>query len=380
MSDDILSRLHAIDMAILTDVVRKDKHNPAFEISEWSVRRLSEKGMMNPDGLWLFSGQGHAGDAVQAWSVVLKIFNRPEEESPPDEPGFWRREMLLAQSGLLERLPGPVRGALLYRTDEYPDSIWLWMEYIVEQQSEAWMLEQYAFAASQLGQWSGALLTEKPFQEEQWFARRHYLMWLHLINVEKDWDFSLNQAYVPVELRYRYNQLWAEQEMFHKVLDALPKVFSHFDFQRRNLFIRPDFKGQDQLVAVDWAFCGLGPLGAELNGLVADNGIMLEWLPADLPALEAVAYPSYIEGLQEAGWTGETDLVRLGYVAWRAVYYALVFPAWIAWWCSDERASFASQIYGLAQEQLFWKLFPLLEFSLDGADEARQLMKKTKMV
>jgi hypothetical protein len=311
---------------------------------------------------------------------VLKIFNRPEQESPQDEGGYWKREMLLAQSGLLERLPGPVRAALFYRTDEYPDSIWLWMEHIVEQQSGVWMLEQYAFAARQLGQWSGALLTEIPFQQEPWFARRHYLGWLNLINVEKDWEFPLNQTHVPPELRHRYDQLWAERDVFYKVLDTLPTVFSHFDFQRRNLFIRHDFTGQDQLVAVDWAFCGLGPLGAELNGLVADNGIMLEWSPADLPALEAVAYPNYIQGLHEAGWTGESDLVRLGYVAWRAVYYALVFPAWIAWWCSDERAAFASQIYGLAQEELFWKLFPLLEFSLDGADEARELMKKRKMV
>jgi hypothetical protein len=90
----------------------------------------------------------------------------------------------------------------------------------------------------------------------------------------------------------------------------------------------------------------MGPLGAELNGLVADNGIMLEWLPADLPALEVFAYPSYIQGLHKAGWTGDIDRVRLGYVSWRAAYYALMLPAWLAWWCSTERAPFASQIYG----------------------------------
>lgn len=380
MSEAILAKLNAMDMAILTDVVRQDQRNPGFEISEWSVRRLSEKGMVNADGLWLFSGQGHAGEVVQAWSVVLKILNRPEKESPQDEGWYWKREALLAQSGLLERLPGPVKAARFYRTDEYPDSIWLWMEHIAEQQPEAWTLEQCAFAARQLGLSSGAWLKEMSFQEEPWFARRHYLSWLNLINVEKDWDFPLNRTHVPAELRRRYDQLWAEREVFYKVLDALPTVFSHFDFQCRNLFIRPGSTEQNQLVAIDWALCGMGPLGAELNGLVADNGIMLEWPPADLPALEAVAFPSYLQGLDQAGWTGEIDLVRLGYVAWRAVYYALMFPAWIAWWCSDENAPFASQIYDLAQEDLFWKLLPLLEFSLDGADEARRLMKKTKML
>jgi hypothetical protein len=380
MSDATLSRLNAIDMTILTDVVRQDQRNPGLEITEWSLRRISGKGMRNAEGLWLFSGQGLAAETVQAWSVVLKILNRPEEESPQDEGSYWKREVLLAQSGLLERLPGLVRAAHFYRTDEYPDSIWLWMEHIAEPQPEPWSLEQCAFAACQLGRSSGAWLKEMPYKVEPWFARRHYLSWLPLINVEKDWDFPLNRTHVPAELRRRYDQLWAEREVFYKVLDALPKVFSHFDFQCRNLFLRKDFTRQDQLVAIDWASCGMGPLGAELNGLVADNEIMLEWPPADLPALEAVAFPSYIQGLDQAGWTGEIDLVRLGYVAWQAVYYVLMFPAWIAYWCSDEKASFASQIYGVAQEELFWKLFPLLEFSLDGADEARQLMNKTRMI
>jgi hypothetical protein len=207
--------------------------------------------MMNQNGLWLFSGQGHAGDAVEAWSVVLKIFNRPEEQSPQEEGWNWKREVLLAQSGLLERLPGLVRSVRFYRIDDYPDSIWLWMEHIAQQQSETWTLEQYAFAACQLGEWSGTLLKEMPFPVEPWFARRHYLGWLDLINVKREWNFPLNQAHIPTGLRRRYDELWAEREVFYKVLDALPEVFSHFDFQRRNLFIRPNFTGQDEVVAID---------------------------------------------------------------------------------------------------------------------------------
>lgn len=379
MSGDMLSRLNAIDMAILTEVVRQDQRSPSFEITEWSVRRLSDKGMENPDGLWLFSGEGSDG-AVRTWSVVLKIFERPDEETPQNERGYWRREVLLAQSGLLEQLPGPVRAPRFYRTDEYPDSAWLWMEHITDQQSGSWTLEQYSFAARQLGHWNGACLAKMRLFDQPWLARRHYVSWLTLVNVENDWQFPLNQTHISAEFRGRYEQLWADREVFFNIMEALPQVFSHFDTQRRNLFICSDQTGKDHLVAVDWALCGIGPLGAELNGLVADSGIMLEYSPSDLPALDTVAFPSYLRGLQQAGWVGEIDLVRLGYIAWRAIYYGLVFPAWVAWWCSDEHAPFASQMYGLSREELFWKLLPLLEFSLDGGDEARQLMKKTRML
>ena len=378
MSDDILSRVNAIDTDILFDVVRQDQRNPSFEITEWSVRRLSDKGMSNPDGLWLFSGHGWEGDVDRSWSVVLKIFERPEQEKSQDHPRYWKREVLLAQSGLLERLPGPVRAPRFYRTDEYPDGAWLWMEQITDQQPGPWTLKEHSFAACQFGEWNGACLAAMPLFEKPWLARQHYLSWLTLVDMERDWQFPLNQTHVSGELRRRHEQLWADREMFYKVMEALPQAFSHFDSQRRNLFICNDRTGSNHVVAVDWELCGLGPLGSELNGIVADNAIMGEWEPADLPELDQIAFPRYIQGLQHAGWTGDIDLVRLGYVTWRAIYYGLIFPAWTAWWCADEHESFALQMYGLNREELFWKLLPLLEFCLDGSDEARRLMEKNK--
>lgn len=78
MTEDMLARLKEIDMAILNDVVKKDQGSPSFEISEWSVKRLSSQGVMNPDGLWLFSGEGSDRQGSRPWSVVLKIIQRPE--------------------------------------------------------------------------------------------------------------------------------------------------------------------------------------------------------------------------------------------------------------------------------------------------------------
>ena len=76
MNKDILQRLNTVDAAILTNVVRQDQRSSSFVITDWSVQRLSDKGIANPDGLWLFSGRGHDSHEGHLWSVVVKIYLR----------------------------------------------------------------------------------------------------------------------------------------------------------------------------------------------------------------------------------------------------------------------------------------------------------------
>ena len=122
MIEGLEARLQAVDPAILADVVRQDQRSPAFEIADWSFKHLSDEGTAQPDNLWLFSGSGHSGDGPRPWSVVLKLCERPQQEPAPDSRHYWKREPLMAQSGLLERLPGRVRAPRCYRTDEHPDN------------------------------------------------------------------------------------------------------------------------------------------------------------------------------------------------------------------------------------------------------------------
>jgi hypothetical protein len=130
MAEDMVVKLQAINSAILTDVVRQDQHSPRFEVTGWSVRRLSDKGVSNRDGLWLFSGAGYDNEGSRSWSVVLKILHRQEPEPPLSDLWHWKREFFVAQSGLLARLPGPVKAPRFYRTEETSDGAWLWQEYV----------------------------------------------------------------------------------------------------------------------------------------------------------------------------------------------------------------------------------------------------------
>jgi hypothetical protein len=376
MSDGMLEKLKEIDPVFLTEVVRKNQNDASFEITKWNVKRLSDKGVANPDGLWLFSGLGNSNKENRSWSVVLKILARQNDEPPIDNHWHWKREFLLAQSGLANNLVGPVKGPQIYHSEEILEGAWIWMEHVEDHYPGPWTLDNYAFAAHQLGIWNGAYLTGTSLPTDNWLARQHHRSWLSGINFEEDWQFSLNQKYVPDEAINRCKKLWDEREAFFKVLESLPQVFSHFDCQRRNLMIRTGKNQTNELVALDWAQCGIGAIGTELNWLVGMGTTLLEWPPSDIAVLDETAFQSYVRGLLNTGWSGDVNIVRLGYVAMLSVFIGCAFPGLSMFWCSPENRSFALQIFGMAGEDLFFETLPVLYYALDRADETRLLMKK----
>jgi hypothetical protein len=379
MTEALVEKLNALDPAFLTEIVRMDQNNPSFEVTEWSVKRLSDKGIRNPDGLWLFSGIGNDGQSSRPWSVVLKIIQPPDQELSPTTPNHWKREVLAIQSGFLESLHGPIKTPRFYRVEEALKEAWIWQEYLEDCRPDSWALEDYAFAAHQLGIWNGTTTSRKSFPDHPWFARQHYQFWYTEANPERDFQFWLNQKYIVGETRKRYDHLWADRELFYQVLDTLPQTFSHLDSQRRNLFIRKGSENQNELVLIDWAQCGLGPLGAELYALTGMSAGLLEWQPAALGQLDEATFESYMRGLIEAGWSGDVEIVRLGYVAWLSVWFGVVFPNIVALWCTADSRSHAIQSFSFAEEDLCLQWLPLLSYSLDCADEARILMKKLGM-
>lgn len=98
-------QLQALDPAMLLDVVRQDRRDPSFAILDWTVEVLSEKGAANPEGLWRFSGHGQNSSGVSPWSVALKVLKASGDNAEPGLIGYWRREYLAYESGLLAALP-----------------------------------------------------------------------------------------------------------------------------------------------------------------------------------------------------------------------------------------------------------------------------------
>jgi aminoglycoside phosphotransferase (APT) family kinase protein len=174
-------------------------------------------------------------------------------------------------------------------------------------------------------------------------------------------------------------RLWAERNWFLSALDHLPQTFSHLDFHRRNLLIRKRADNQEELVAVDWANCGIGPIGADLALAIGMSCIFFEWEPAAVRELEVATLEAYLAGLRDEGWDGDLRLARLGYLAWIALWLGVIMSGAIHAFTADETHAFAKHLIGHYGDGLASGWSTLCEFALDRADEARKLMDQLKL-
>lgn len=375
MSQDIFAQLRNLDPALLTGIVCQDQGSPTFAIVDWQAERLSDKGLINPDGLFRVYGHGYDDGGTRPWSVVLKVLYRPSHTSEPANLWYWRREVEAVQAGLFAILPKAIGSPRFYGVIAQHDSDWLWMEHLQDAGIVPWRLEEYAFAARELGRFNAAYLHGTSFPAAAWLCRGHARTWAEGLPPQAAWDDPTVQRFFSHTLRKRVTQLWTERERFYMVLERLPQVFSHFDFQRRNLFLCRDASGRQKIAAVDWALCGIGALGGDLYSLVGSSAVMLEWPPAQLAALDETVFAAYIDGLGVGGWEGDPSLARLGYTAWIALYWGMAMPAGAAFWFSEPMAPRAVRQFGHPLDELAAAWATLCDFALTRADEARQLMQ-----
>jgi hypothetical protein len=376
MTQTVLETLQAIEPALLLEIVRQDQRSPAFELLSWELKRLSEKGIANPDGLFLFSGQGQDERGTSSWSVVLKIIKDAGDEQDTSNLWYSKRELLAAQSGLLTTLPSWIVPPRFYTATEADTKGWLWMEFITETAPKAWTKDNYRFAAYQLGRFNGAYLSNQALPDFPWLCKEHVRFMWNAFSPLDAWDKPLVRQYFSNQLRERLMKLWDEREHFLEILNHLPQTFSHFDYSRRNLLIRARNDGQEEIVAVDWALCGCGAIGGDLASLLGTSAALFELELSALASVETAVFEAYVKGLSESGWTGNPELARLGYTAYLPMFWGLSFPSLLALYSGDEMKPVVQQSYGCSQEELASRWAWLCEYMLDLADEAWELMAR----
>jgi hypothetical protein len=388
MSQDTLASLAALDPAVLTEVVRQDQRSPTFELREWTVAPLNHHKIIDTTGgLFCFRGSGTDERGERPWSVVLKILNGSDGEAPnPRHWAYWKREVLAYQSGLLASLPGPVVAPRCYGVREYDGGAWIWMEHIVEATERRWGLEEYRLAAQHLGAFNGAYFSGMSIPDVPWLSDGFFPSifapddwWASFMNPNRPgtaWESSLVRRWYPEGAQSRTMHLWSEIKRFVTAIDRLPQAFCHLDAHRRNLMLRLQADGQPETVAIDWAFSGRGQIGADPALLVSTSLFYFEREPTTVAELERVVLDGYRLGLRSAGWEGDERLLRLGYAAQVALWWATTMPGWTGYMLGAEQAEETTRQFGLSADEIATGWLMLWEYAHERAEEARSLIHK----
>lgn len=374
--------LLTIDQATLTTVVRQALNSERAVISDWGYDRVhggaGDVGSVI-SGVYRFAGTAQDQGKEKDWSLILKVVGTTAAEDDPSETRYWKREVLAYQSGQLTDLPGGLASPRFFGGHEFSDKVvGLWLEDIADAVGSNWPLEQYGLVARHLGQFNGAYLGKQGLPAWPWLSQKWLRAHVALQSASSADRFSqtlddptVRRWFIDGDAR-RTLRLWEEREMFLDALDHLPQTLLHYDAFRRNLFARHEENGREQTVAVDWTYVGIGAIGEELVSLVHASLSFSEVAMAAAKQLEKICYEGYLEGLKEAGWQGDSRLVRLGYTAGSAMcfgigYLGLEPPP-------EDFYPWIEQNLGLSINEAMVLWAELRHFLLELADEARTLM------
>ena len=378
------NKLETIDRATLTPLVRRALARESCEVIDWNHKPLHGgvgEGEGDLSGIYRFTGTGRDKSESVPWSLILKVIG---SQAHGGDPEGGTRERLVYQSGMLNELSGGLVAARCYDVVAQEDgSYWLWLEEVVGEMKSVWSLEQYGLAARHLGQFNGTYLTAESLPDWPWLSRD----WLRTLitpnaaaiaQLGDVLDHPLVSRSFPTDVAQGQLRLWAEREIFLAALDRLPQTLCHRDAFSRNLFLRRDGQGRDQTVAVDWAFVGPAAVGEEIVPLVQASLAFFEVELRQALRLDQVVFNKYVEGLREAGWQGDPQLVRLGYTASSALRYGLGFIATILLDrmlnFDESKAAWVQHFWGVPIETLGDHNAEQCRLLLALADEARILI------
>ena len=394
---DVSDALVCLDRAGLTTIVRRALDNDHLDVDSWDVRPLVYD-HTNPvsAGVHRIVGTAHDGTRRCSWSLIHKAVRSPAgvtmpngEAVPRDIPhgpaffGYWRREPEAYGAGLLQDLPGGMAAPRCFGVSARPDgTIWLWLEEVVDGRETRWTPEHCAVAARVLGRFNGAYLSGRPVPVHPCLGGGWLRSWLNVriallmeeMRRTDVWEHPLVRGAFPEPVVDHVLRLWAEREVFLDGLDRLPRTMCHRDAFRSNLFLRRDGAGRERMVAIDWAYAGIGPLGEEIAPLIAaapagDGPDLAPWI------VEAAVFDGYLQGLSAAGWCGDAWSVRFGYAATAALRYLFMTAAEMLSDAGDEGQYAAiEQRRELPIAQVMEQHAALIHFLLGLAEEARALL------
>jgi len=321
-----------LELSTLTQMVGRLLADEAVMLYDCSAQPL--EGGFSGSPLYRVQGQANTSTGVRPWSLILKVIQPTTGSREPWQRDYWKREVLVYQSGLLADLPGGLAAPRYWGiTEQAGEEFWLWLEDLGEEEAPAWPLERYALAARHLGEWSGAYLGQRALPQQPWLSstadirQRLALAEPGIAELPQLSQHPHLAKFLPADNLARILRLWAERQPLLTRLEQLPHTLCHRDAFRRNLRSRQGLDGEPQTVALDWAATGIGLLGEELVRLF---GLTLLFFAVEIeriPEMDALIFAGYVAGLRAAGWQGDARLARFGFTALAALLMGVGDPA-----------------------------------------------------
>ncbi len=339
-------------------------------------------------GLWRVDVQAGQQQDVTSRSYFVKLLRHPRlwpqlgqipAALQQEFAGFlpWQFELDIYESGIGRVLPPGMRTPVLHHVKHIDaDHVALWWEFVTER-AEPWRLADYRRAARLLGRLAarrraGAEInlllperarTSRPLEALRYYTEGRVLrgavpmlaagqIWCHPVVAA-----ALRRAADP-GLPADLLALGARLPGILDQLAALPLTYAHGDASPQNLLLPADDPGT--VVVIDWGFGSLLPVGFDLGQLLVGLMHAGQAEPSELPGIDAVIFPAYLDGLRAENYEADPGQVREGYVGSMAARSAL---------CALPVELLASAAPGDEAEALFLRRLQLTRAMVDLAAE-----------
>lgn len=371
-----------VDREMLVPLAQAAMACPDLRIEDWRTTSLSVQGRRS---VFRFAGTGHDGPASRPWSLILKVIQAPDSPDAHDADmrhwAYWPRESLLYEAGVPQTLSGALRAPRCFGVTQPASNVrWIWLEDLRDRYDGLWPLDRYALTAYHLGAFNGSYLAGKQLPTAPWLADNGLRSRSASAVADLDrlcnpglWTHPLLRRAFPSPVLDGLERLAADRERFLAAITHLPRTFCHLDAWHGNMAILEDAHGAEVTVIFDWALAGYGAPGQEISNLVWSSLLEFKVDIHEAKRLEADVFDRYLQGLVEAGWPADPNLVRCAYLISSVLLFGLA-PEAVDHALNEDEYEALERFYGWPIDRLVEQAAEVTYLLLERADELRAML------